>query len=275
MMFRNSMKLICIISLLTLPISGASSSFAADFPYRLQRSDLPLTLVATALFATGMIIEADDKAPPLSRSALQAESINPIDRSAIRQWSPGLDRASDIALGGILLAAPSISGMPLLCRRAWPEIATISVMYGEAILLTAGLNGTIKAVSRRNRPYLYNASLSDAEFSRLAEDADSRRSFYSRHTAIAFCSALFLATTTTDIRGRSPFTAATWIGSLGAATAIGITRYASGQHFPTDIAIGAITGSLAGWSVPRLHRHSTKTISAVATGNGLALSWRF
>lgn len=249
---------------------------AADFPYQLQRSDVALSLAAATLFGGGMFVEQADNIPPsLSRGSFNVATINRFDRSAVRHWSPRADRLSDYAVGAIL-AAPAITGLPLLRNRAWGNLATLAVMYGEALLLTAGLNATVKELTHRDRPYLYNDAFSDAEYSRLAADPDSRRSFYSRHTALAFCSAAFLSKTAADIHGPSKLTVAVWGGSLAAATAVSVSRYNSGQHFPTDILAGAVIGGLVGYGIPRLHKkRQPRTVEVGFTGDRLVVGWRF
>jgi membrane-associated phospholipid phosphatase len=259
-----------------IAITCAVSIMAADFPYRLQRSDIAFSLTAAAFFGGGLLLEYTGTPPPeLSRNTLDATSINRFDRPATRRWNPGADRLSNYAMGAILIA-PAATGIPLLRNRDWPDIATLAVMYGEAVLFTTGLCGAVKVLTLRDRPYLYTTSISDAEFANLAASSDSRHSFYSRHTALAFCSALFLSKTATDIYGPSRLTAAVWGGSLAAATAVGISRYAAGQHFPTDILAGAAVGSLVGYGIPWLHRK--KPLHAVTlgfAGDHLTAAWRF
>ena len=44
-----------------------------------------------------------------------------------------------------------------------------------------------------------------------------------------------------------------WGSSLLIASAVGYLRYASGNHFPTDIIVGAIVGSVVGFLIPLIH----------------------
>ena len=250
---------------------------AAEFPYRLQRSDIAVSLAAAALFGAGTILEFTHDAPPaLPRGSLHAADINRFDRSATRRWAPVVDNLSDYATGAMLIA-PAAAGIPLLRDRAWMNLATLTAMYGEAVVLTLGASAAVKALTHRNRPYLYNTALSDAEFSALAAEGDGRRSFFSQHTALAFCSALFLSTTVTDIYGlpKAPTASAVWIASCAAATAIGASRYVAGQHFPTDVIAGAVVGSLAGYGIPLMHRRGNNRLSVEAAGNRLIARWRF
>ena len=153
--------------------------------------------------------------------------------------------------------------------REWRDLFTITAMYGEATLLTLALSGFSKAMHPRNRPYLYNTAIDDDEYTRLLGDADCQRSFFSRHTALAFNSALFLSKVTADCYGSSKATAAFWAVSLTAAAAVGVSRYASGQHFPSDVLTGALVGSLVGYGIPWLHGKGDENVEVTIIGNGV------
>ena len=97
---------------------------------------------------------------------------------------------------------------------------------------------------------------------------DPEGSFFSRHTSLAFASAVFLATTHDAYYPDSEARPYVWAGSLLAAAAVGWMRYEAGEHFPTDIIAGAVVGSAVGYAVPRLHRAGEKRLILIPFRNG-------
>jgi len=104
------------------------------------------------------------------------------------------------------------------------------------ILLIAGLGATyyvvsfIKHIVARPRPF---AILSDVN---LLIGAEKGFSFPSNHTAMAFMAATIL----------SAFFGRWWGLFFGLAAAVGFSRVYIGVHFLSDVAAGAVIGSLVG-----------------------------
>ena len=70
---------------------------------------------------------------------------------------------------------------------------------------------------------------------------------------------------------RHPRGPARWIVAgtyLALASATAALRVAAGEHFPTDVIVGAAAGSAVGAAVPLLHDHGARA------GPG-TLAWRF
>jgi membrane-associated phospholipid phosphatase len=56
---------------------------------------------------------------------------------------------------------------------------------------------------------------------------------------------------------------------------IGATRIAAGQHFPSDVLVGAAAGTAIGLLIPWLHRRSSRaqlSVTATPQSFGLALA---
>ena len=51
-----------------------------------------------------------------------------------------------------------------------------------------------------------------------------------------------------------------WSVALSLASTVGVLRYVSGSHFPSDIITGALVGSAVGVTVPLLHRISKRRL---------------
>jgi membrane-associated phospholipid phosphatase len=111
----------------------------------------------------------------------------------------------------------------------------------------------------RYRPYVYNPEVSFDH----KQKKDSKSSFFSGHTTLAFASSVFLATTFQELHPDSKFTALVWTGSLITAATVGILRIESGKHFPTDVLTGAVVGSFVGYLVPHFHKNKKDNSSQI------------
>ena len=229
----------------------------AQSPYRLSwKTDGPILGTAGLL---GIAMVATNKhLPGLTVdevNALSPSNVNAFDRPATNNYVPG---AADIstAIQYTLFVSP---GALLFNSNVNDDIATVGTMYFEVLAFTTSTMEITKNVVDRRRPAAYNpvAPLSERT------SADERRSMFSGHTTFAFASAIFLSTVYSDYCPGSSWSPYVWAGSLSAATAVAILRVTSGQHFPTDVLVGAAVGSAIGYFIPVMHR----------TGNGSSLSF--
>lgn len=263
-------------------IFATSWSQNNDFPYRLSFAlDIPLftTSISTHLLSNqlGKTTEvnylSDDEI-----LLINPNNVNYIDRSASYNWNPKLDDASDLTVE-LVNWAPLLLFVPQLKNKQWRNISTIGIMYFEGYYLNNGLKHITKTVTERKRPFLYNnTSLSTEDRLSYAGEGNlhAYRSFYSGHTASAFFSAVFISKVFTDIYGKSNWSYLVWGASLSLAATTGYLRYQSGMHYPSDILVGAVVGSLIGYVIPALHKNrSTHNLSFVASDNYLALSYKF
>ena len=224
------------------------SLLAAESPYRLSwKTDGPILGAAGLLGVT--MLATDGHLPGLTVeevNALSPEDVNGFDRPATKNYSP---EASDVSTGleFVLLASPCLL---LLDGDVRDDITTFGAMYFEMATLAIVIPQIAKNTVDRPRPLAYNAGAPMSE----RTDPDARKSMFSAHTTFAFASAVFLSTVCSDYFPGSSWTPFVWAGSLSAATAVGILRVTSGQHFPTDVIIGAVVGSGIGFLVPLVHR---------------------
>lgn len=103
----------------------------------------------------------------------------------------------------------------------------------EATAWTFGVTQLAKAIINRNRPVLYSEDAVQAQ-----ESVSSHRSMYSGHTSAAFAlsTSYFLSMSHKKGLGRS------W--PLISSAAIGAMRLAASKHFPTDVLVGAVLGTV-------------------------------
>lgn len=252
---------------MALPASGAS-------PYETSWSKDGWIAGLSVASGIGAIVVSQTPSPLTVReiNALSRESVNRFDRSATYRYSENIDDASDV-----LMYAVSATPFVLLPGdRVQDDWETFFVMYAEVIALAAILPAYGKATVERPRPYTYNPNVPMD----IKTTSDAKKSFFSRHTSMAFASAVFLSTAYDDYYPDSHSSPYVWVGSLLAASAVGYMRFASGKHFPTDIITGAVVGSAVGLLIPWLHRtdggnpgDAAHTTSGSPIGLAFELRW--
>ena len=164
------------------------------------------------------------------------------ERIGIRSNSGSARIGSHVLLVGVIggAALASLSGSDP--ARARGNIAVLA----DAGSWTFATTELLKVGVHRSRPELYRA---DAPV--VAGTKDSRLSFPSGHTSLAFAEAT--AYTTLALRQHLPHAGRNAVLLYVAATAVGALRVAGGKHFPTDVLAGAALGSGIGWATARLH----------------------
>ncbi len=188
------------------------------------------------------------------------------ERFAIGNKSPAADLASNASLaaavaGPVIWSFVSTSGDP---AAFWHD-ATI---LAEATLVTGALTTTVKYfVWQRPIPLAYAGDPA------YVDKPGSYRAFWSGHTATV-ASALFAWAWTYRLR-EGPATWPLLLAAAGTAT-VAVERVAGGQHFPSDVIVGALVGGAIGTAVPLLHaREGGGGIVVAPKGRGLAVSLAF
>jgi membrane-associated phospholipid phosphatase len=252
--------LITLFPALAFAKSPYHLSWATDGPVLGAAGLFGITTLATNKHLPGLTVE--------EVNALSPANVNAFDRPATSNYAP---QASDIstAVQYTLFVSP---GALLFDHDVSDDITTVGTMYLEAVVFAATTTQIAKNLVDRPRPYAYNlvAPLSE----RTAPDA--RRSMFSGHTTFAFASAVFLSTVYSDFFPGSSWSPYIWAGSLSGAAAVAIMRVTSGQHFPTDILIGAGVGSGIGYLIPLVHRTDTgASLSFSLAGSIICCTYRF
>jgi membrane-associated phospholipid phosphatase len=273
-------RIVAALAWATLLPVAAGAEPPTPAPLRLERRDA--LLAGTGLLAGGigrLVLDPDPETVPAS--GLDRDDIAwGWDRRAVGPANPSAISGSDLSLA-VSLVLPAIgSAMGPPSGRA-NRIGRLWRVQGEAVCVAAGLVYLTKPIVSRPRPYTY---LSDADRPGRdgydVDDEDAFSAFPSGHAAVAWASAVsgvgVLATERPDLPAAVHFAAGVLAG--GFATATGLLRVESGQHFPTDVAAGSLLGAASGAGFALLHRdRGTPTtrwrpgLLGLAAGVGVAL----
>ncbi len=204
-----------------LPLSG---QLVATTPWKVSVGQVASVFGAISVGLIPTIFGINDGLP--SCAPCDPATLPGVDRWAVSTERTEWDTVSDVAI----LA---------LAGGTWYELSTLSngnanvAASVEATAWTYGVTELAKAVFNRNRPVLYSEDAMEAR-----ESVNSHRSMYSGHTAVSFAlgTSYFLSMSQKDGLGR------TW--PLISAATIAALRLAAAKHFPTDIVVGAVLGTV-------------------------------
>lgn len=232
----------------------ATSLFPQSFFERSSKTDLPLMSGALGGFGLSHYLGRNIKPLTLEElERLDQQKVPSFDRWACQKYSQKADDLSDILLYISALSPLLMFASPEL---DWDQKWTHGLMYIETGILTHSITEITKLLTRRIRPYAYNTEVPLTE---RMKSSGARKSFFSGHTSISFANAVFLAQTYSAIHPHSRWKPVVWGAGLSAATLVGILRVLSGKHFPSDVLVGAIVGSVIGFVIPKLHEVKPNT----------------
>jgi membrane-associated phospholipid phosphatase len=269
---KNGIRCSVLFFLFLFLLQGIKAQ--ATFPYKFNKSDYYLISIGLATNSVAFAIENSLQPSYYLDGNLNASQVNFFDRGAIGYWNTDLDKLSDVLVLGFM-AAPMLYTWPLLKQNAYNKALIFNAMYAEMLTLTLGIAELTKSLSSRYRPYMYGTMISKTEKMNLYKSGDAQHSFFSLHTAFAFGSAAFISKYSFDIFGKNLTTKVLCMGSFSIATGIGLSRFYSGQHFPTDILMGAMVGTTLGYIVPHLHQQHAKHVFLNVSPTAIRLTYRW
>jgi membrane-associated phospholipid phosphatase len=237
---------------------------AADDPGPLEAD--PVTdgvfIAGAAVVALAMRwVHLNDAPEPWDR-----ELFGSLDARVRAEYSPRARRLSDLALATSIVVPAGLAIGTTWDRAAGDRALEIAEALASALVVTS----VTKTLVGRPRPYTYNAG-ADPKAYATKRGRDARRSFFSGHAATAFAS---LAAGGALYAGREPdrtSRAVAWGAGAMLAAATANWRIRAGEHFYSDILVGALVGAAAGTIVPAFHtggvyRPSGTELAALAGG---------
>jgi membrane-associated phospholipid phosphatase len=214
--------------------------WAAEYPYRASVSlDVPLATASTAILAFGIY-----RISTVSADALpyNHDRLLPWDRPFAGSWNKNAYLASNFLM--------TAGALPLILGVG-ENFGVQALMLYEVLALQGGLQLMVRSLKIWPRPFMLGS-----EGGKERENPSTAGSFYSGHTSAAFSLAVFTGIWFDNVYSGSRWSKWVWGGGLSVAALIGILRMAGGMHYPSDVLAGAAIGSLIGWMVPTLHKHS-------------------
>lgn len=212
------------------------------FKLDLQKDALILGSALT-LIATDIILSNIDNNVVHIDSKLNIDEVNKIDKILMRPYSKKID-----LLGTGFELATAITPLVFLSVPT-TEWTTIAGMYAETMLFAYGFKELAKAVFDRPRPYMYFDDFPIEE----VQKGDWNSSFFSGHTTLSFAAATFTTYVFCKYKPESKWKIPVIATSYTLAAATAAMRLLSGNHFLTDVAIGAVVGSITGLLIPFWH----------------------
>jgi membrane-associated phospholipid phosphatase len=169
---------------------------------------------------------------------------------------------SDVTLGLALGVLPIAD----LLDVGWSEVLLEDVVvYAQAIGAASFLVETTQWATARPLPRTY------AGDPNLLRKTGGYVSFFSGHTVLTVTA---LTTAAWTLRLRYGEQGWPWLVVALAGASVAVERVAAGQHFPTDVFVGALTGLGIGSLIPLLHARGElggHRVSLVPAGRGLAI----
>ncbi len=242
------MRVAAALLIVSALVTPARPAHAADRPKprRVYHVSLAWDAPVIGVAAAGIVVPyafgaswIDESCPPCTKS-----DVNWIDRTTVGWHSHAAHVAGDVLIVADGVAAIVVDALDVRDAR---ETAVDLVVIGEATLVTGALTTAAKYATSRPLPAVVNN-----QDPALARRSAGYRAFWSGHAAIGATLAVSLAET---MRLRHE-AASRWILAGGLAVTAGASalKLAAGEHYLTDVVVGAIVGAGVGWLIPRLHR---------------------
>lgn len=165
----------------------------------------------------------------------------------------------------VISAGGYVAGLAL--DEQW--IRETSLLAGSAILIAGAISTVTKIVVGRARPYMEQGHMSFRPFTFPVEDYAS---FPSGHTIVAFAFSGVLAERIKNVWAS--------IGLYGLATACGVSRLYTDEHWISDVVFGAIVSlsvshSLVRWFESGEDSSGGSGLKIIPGARNLSLVWTF
>jgi membrane-associated phospholipid phosphatase len=206
--------------------------------------------------------------------SLRISNIDWFDRWAVHPYNHGIDQLS---YKPFYLAMP----LPLIVfgidKKMRKDFWKLSFLYLEAMTMTGVAYSTTVHYVSRYRPLVYESASPIG----TRTSSNSRNSFFAGHVALVGTSVFFIARTYADYHPDSRYKWAFYGGAAALTALTGYWRNLAGEHFPTDITLGAAVGVASGLLTPALHRvkllHNSRLslLPFSAHGSGLTAIYKF
>jgi membrane-associated phospholipid phosphatase len=220
-----------------------------DKPFELSSGKEAVIIGVSSVvgIAALIVVLNNDKLTEDGINSLTPEDVNKLDRIAIGPYQEDV-------LGDVLLYGSYLLPLTFLTYQDTREdFGTLSLMYGEVVLLNTGINALVKGLTTRNRPFVYNADSPIEEKYKI----DARHSFYSGHTSTTASNSFFTARVLSEYLTDNTAKVLIWSAAALIPAVTGFSRINTHNHFPTDVIVGYIVGAAIGYLIPAIHEYES------------------
>jgi membrane-associated phospholipid phosphatase len=244
--------------------------------YRIKpAADIPVEAIGAAcdLYNFSQISKKENSSVAEVQS-LKISKIDWFDRWAVHPYNHSADKLS---YEPFYLAMP----LPLIVfgidKKMRKDFWKLTFLYAEAMTMTGVLYTSAVHYVNRHRPLVYESASPIGK----RTSANSRNSFFAGHVALVGTSVFFIAQTYADYHPDSRYKWAFYGGAAALTALTGYWRNLAGEHFPTDITLGAAVAVASGLLTPALHRvkllHNSRLslLPFSAHGSGLTAFYKF
>ena len=177
--------------------------------------------------------------------------VNSIDRPVIKYHSQAAANISNLTVVVALVTPPVLDRIDIGWNQTFLEDF---VVYAEVLSVDSSVSNLVRYTTQRPRPDAYRVSPAPSQAADFA-------SFYSGHTASTFAG-LSAAAMTYNLRyGPNAWP---WVITAGVGLMEAGGRVASGRHFYSDVAVGAVAGTAIGIAIPLLHKRNKQSKISIA-----------
>jgi membrane-associated phospholipid phosphatase len=250
------------------------TDYNAESVYKINPAvDIPI-VVAGTLWSAFAFTKIYSKTSPTVEEiqGLNKNNIPAFDRWAIYPYNDKLEKLSYY---------PFYASIPLPLifflsnGKTSGDFFKLSFLYWETLSIMGILGTASTYYVDRYRPYCYtDETPMDRRTSKVA-----RNSFFSGHVEMVAAPTFLIAKVYSDYYPESKIK---WVFYGFAATITAATSYLrlrGGDHFPSDIILGAVVGALSGILVPEFHKNYNSDLSVLPYSSemakGLAFSYQF
>ncbi|MEO1262858.1 MAG: phosphatase PAP2 family protein [Bacteroidota bacterium] len=248
-----------------------SDNLSGQSPYQIDwKKELYFVGAGAGTLGLGAYLEKQTPIFDLGQlETFNTNSINRFDKGATSNYSLSAHEASDWLWYGSF-ALPTLF---LADKNTRANFGTIATLWGETILLNAGITALSKYSFRRPRPYVYNSNvLAETKMTTTAQG-----SFISGHTSMTAANTFFAAKVFSDYYPQSRWKPVVWSAAATIPALTGYLRVKAGKHYPTDVIAGYAVGAAIGYFVPHLHKRkkNEKGWSVYGGTGGALLRYKF
>jgi membrane-associated phospholipid phosphatase len=227
-----------------------------NYSFAQKKDPFELTLTKDAILITsGAAAGVTALSILLNMDQLSIDEINYLDPLNVNEFDRiAIGTAQDDHLGDALLFTSYLMPLTFLANEnARNDFGNLAIMYGEVLLINASINGIVKGITKRVRPFVYDKQ------SPLDEKAtvNARLSFYSGHVSIAASNSFFTASVLNEYLDDNTVKTIIWTAAFLYPAIVGYSRINTHWHFPTDVIVGYVVGAAIGYLIPLIHKRDS------------------